>query len=829
MAENEPKKIVVRGANVHNLKNINVDVPLHQIVGIAGVSGSGKSSLALGVLYAEGSRRYLESLSTYTRRRMTGAAKAKVDEVLYVPAALALHQRPGIPGIRSTFGTGTELLNSLRLMYSRLASHRCPNGHYVPPTLKVAAEQEILCPECGAKVQAPSAEELAFNSQGACPNCGGTGSVRTVDIDSLVPDDSISIDDGAVAPWNSLMWSLMTDVCREMGVRTDVPFRELTEREKDIVYHGPAEKKHILYKAKKSNQAGELDFTYYNAIYTVENALAKVKDEKGMKRVEKFLKEEVCPACGGSRLSEAARAPRLRGIGLDEACKMTLGELVDWVAGVPDSLPEEMRPMAEAICESFQTVARRLMDLGLSYLSLDRVASTLSTGERQRMQLARAVRNRTTGVLYVLDEPSIGLHPSNIQGLNAVMHDLVADGNSVLLVDHDTQILSESDWIIEMGPEAGAGGGYVIAQGDIPQIIANPDSMIGPFLARKADMRVREQARAEEKFDFGTLHLSTDAIHTVKPLEVDIPKGRLTVVTGVSGSGKTTMVLESLIPGLEASLQGATLPAHVKQISAEGIAHVKLIDASPIGINVRSTVATYANVHDELRKIYAKTPDAKEAGYKAGDFSYNTGKLRCPVCDGTGQISLDVQFLPDVDVPCPECNGSRYGKEAWQIGYETKQGAKYSLPQLMDMDVNTALEAAAEWKVVRQRLQVLKNLGLGYLTLGEETPSLSGGEAQRLKLASEMGKGQADSVFVFDEPTIGLHPLDVQTLLGVFQALVDQGATVLVIEHDLDVIRNADYVIDMGPGGGVAGGRVVAVGTPTQIAANKDSITGKYI
>ena len=829
MAENEPKKIVVRGANVHNLKNINVDVPLHQIVGIAGVSGSGKSSLALGVLYAEGSRRYLESLSTYTRRRMTGAAKAKVDEVLYVPAALALHQRPGIPGIRSTFGTGTELLNSLRLMYSRLASHRCPNGHYVPPTLKVAAEQEILCPECGAKVQAPSAEELAFNSQGACPNCGGTGSVRTVDIDSLVPDDSISIDDGAVAPWNSLMWSLMTDVCREMGVRTDVPFRELTEREKDIVYHGPAEKKHILYKAKKSNQAGELDFTYYNAIYTVENALAKVKDEKGMKRVEKFLKEEVCPACGGSRLSEAARAPRLRGTGLDEACKMTLGELVDWVAGVPDSLPEEMRPMAEAICESFQTVARRLMDLGLSYLSLDRVASTLSTGERQRMQLARAVRNRTTGVLYVLDEPSIGLHPSNIQGLNAVMHDLVADGNSVLLVDHDTQILSESDWIIEMGPEAGAGGGYVIAQGDIPQIIANPDSMIGPFLARKADMRVREQARAEEKFDFGTLHLSTDAIHTVKPLEVDIPKGRLTVVTGVSGSGKTTMVLESLIPGLEASLQGATLPAHVKQISAEGIAHVKLIDASPIGINVRSTVATYANVHDELRKIYAKTPDAKEAGYKAGDFSYNTGKLRCPVCDGTGQISLDVQFLPDVDVPCPECNGSRYGKEAWQIGYETKQGAKYSLPQLMDMDVNTALEAAAEWKVVRQRLQVLKNLGLGYLTLGEETPSLSGGEAQRLKLASEMGKGQADSVFVFDEPTIGLHPLDVQTLLGVFQALVDQGATVLVIEHDLDVIRNADYVIDMGPGGGAAGGRVVAVGTPKQIAANKDSITGKYI
>lgn len=827
--DNNPKYIQIRGARVHNLKNINVDIPLHQIVGIAGVSGSGKSSLALGVLYAEGSRRYLESLSTYTRRRMTGAAKAQVDEVLYVPAALALHQRPGIPGIRSTFGTGTELLNSLRLMYSRLASHRCPNRHYVEPTLKVAAEQEILCPICGEQVQPPSAEELAFNSQGACPECGGTGRVRTVNIDSLVPDDSISIDDGAVAPWNSLMWSLMTDVCREMGVRTDIPFRELTEKEKDIVYHGSAEKKHIFYKAKNSNQAGELDFTYYNAVYTVENALAKVKDEKGMKRVEKFLKEEICPQCQGSRLSEKARAPKLRGIGLAEACQMTLKDLVVWVADVPDSLPEEMRPMAESICESFQTAAKRLMDLGLSYLSLDRAAATLSTGERQRMQLARAVRNRTTGVLYVLDEPSIGLHPSNINGLNAVMHDLIADGNSVLLVDHDTQILSEADWIVEMGPEAGNGGGYVIAEGTIPEITKNPASMIGPFLAQKTNFPVREQTHAENMFDLGVIHLSTNAIHTVKPLEVDIPKGRLTVVTGVSGSGKTTMVLESLIPGLEAALNGETLPEHVKNVSAEGISHVKLIDASPIGINIRSTVATYANVHDELRKIYAKTDDAKRMKYKAKDFSYNTGNLSCPACDGTGQITLDVQFLPDVDVVCPECKGSRYAKAAWQVCYEKEPGKRYSLPQMMAMDVNTALQAAGDWKVVRQRLEVLRDLGLGYLTLGEATPGLSGGEAQRLKLASEMGKGQFDSVFVFDEPTIGLHPLDVKTLLQVFQALVDQGATVIVIEHDLDVIRNADYIIDMGPEGGEAGGRIVAVGTPEQVAENENSVTGKFI
>ena len=822
-------KILIRGAKVHNLKQIDVDIPLGKIVGIAGVSGSGKSSLALGVLYAEGSRRYLEALSTYTRRRMTQASKASVDEVLYVPAALALHQRPGVPGIRSTFGTGTELLNSLRLMYSRLASHRCPNGHDVKPSLAVAAGRELICPACGAHFYAPSAEELAFNSQGACQKCGGTGSVRTVNVASLVPDDTLSIDEGAVAPWNSLMWSLMTDVCREMGVRTEVPFRDLTAEEKEIVYHGPAVKKHILYKAKKSNQAGELDFTYYNAIYTVENALAKVKDEKGMKRVEKFLKEDVCPACHGTRLSAAARAPRLRGISLDEACAMTLDRLVDWVRGVPGSLPEDMRPMAESICEAFQSTAKRLMDLGLGYLTLDRAASTLSTGERQRMQLARAVRNRTTGVLYVLDEPSIGLHPSNIVGLTGVMHDLVADGNSVILVDHDTQILKEADWIIEMGPEAGAKGGHVIAEGTIPAIEENPASQIGPFLSGKAEAKQRTCAAKEALFANGTIHLSTAQIHTVKPLEVDIPKGRLTVVTGVSGSGKTTMVLESLVPALEATIHGAALPAQIRAIKAEGIAHVKLMDATPIGINVRSTVATYAGVHDDLRKLYAKSADAKERGYKASDFSYNTGSLRCPGCDGTGVISLDVQFLPDVNIPCPDCRGSRYARAAYDVKLTNKAGKCVSLPELMELDVNSAIDFCKDMKTVRQKLGILKQLGLGYLTLGEETPSLSGGEAQRLKLASEIGKTQEDSVFVFDEPSIGLHPLDVRVLLDVFQALLDNGATVVVIEHDLDVIRNADYVIDMGPGGGDAGGEIVANGTPQEIQRNERSMTGKYL
>ena len=820
--------ICIRGARVHNLKNIDVDIPLHKIVGIAGVSGSGKSSLALGVLYAEGSRRYLDALSTYTRRRMTQAAKATVDEVLYVPAALALHQRPGVPGIRSTFGTGTELLNSLRLMYSRLACHRCPNGHYLPPSLAVAAGKELVCPECGAHFYAPTAEELAFNSQGACPTCGGTGSVRTVNPDSLVPDESLTIDQGAVAPWNSLMWSLMTDVCREMGVRTDVPFRDLTPREKDIVFHGPAVKKHILYKAKNTNQAGELDFTYYNAIYTVENALAKVRDEKGMKRVEKFLREDVCPDCGGTRLSAAARAPLLRGIALDAACAMTLSDLLDWVRGVPDSLPAPMRAMAGSICASFTEAAARLMELGLGYLALDRAASTLSTGERQRMQLARAVRNRTTGVLYVLDEPSIGLHPSNIVGLTGVVRDLIADGNSVILVDHDTQILREADWLIEMGPEAGARGGHVTAEGSVADLAANPASQIGPFLAGRTAPRLPRCA-PEALFDQGCIRLSTNRIHTVKPLEVTLPKGRLTAVTGVSGSGKTTLVLESLVPALRAAIRQEKLPPHVREIRADGIRQVKLIDATPIGINVRSTVATYADVHDELRKRYAALPEAKARGLRAGDFSYNTGSLRCPGCDGTGTVSLDVQFLPDVTIPCPDCRGSRYARGAYELRLPGADGTLRSLPELMEMDVGSALDFCAGMKTVSQRLQVLRQLGLGYLTLGEETPGLSGGEAQRLKLAGEMGRAQDDSVFVFDEPSIGLHPLDVQVLLEVFRTLIDSGATVVVIEHDTDIIRNADYVIDMGPGGGEAGGRIVAAGTPEQIRENPDSITGRYL
>ncbi len=855
-----PQAIEVRGARVHNLKNIDIDIPLGELVGVAGVSGSGKSSLALGVLYAEGSRRYLEALSTYTRRRLTQASRAQVDEVLHVPAALALHQRPTVPGIRSTFGTMTELLNSLRLLFSRVASHVCPHcGARNESTLNVAAGLPITCAGCGKEFHAPGAESLAFNSAGACPTCSGTGIVREVNRAALVPDESKSIDDGAVLPWGSLMWDLMKQVCGAMGVRTNVPFSELTPEERDIVFNGPAVKKHILYKPKKGDDFAELDFTYFNAVYTVENALAKAKDEKGLKRVARFLKEGPCSDCGGTRLSAAARAPHVRGLNLAEASAMTLDAAVDWVRGVPESLSADMRPMATNICESFLDVARRLLDLGLGYLALDRAGATLSTGERQRVQLARAVRNRTTGVLYVLDEPSIGLHPSNVDGLLGVMHDLVADGNSVVVVDHDVRVLKAADHLIEMGPVAGAEGGHVIAQGTVGEVAANPSSRIAPFLTDNVSARIRERVAEPQVFDLGRIRMTTSQLHTVKPLDVDIPRGRLVAVTGVSGSGKTTMVLESLIPALKAQAAGERLPEHVRELEAEGIHRANLIDATPIGANVRSTVATYADIHDELRRAFARTDGAKAGGWKAGDFSYNTGRLRCPTCDGTGSISLDVQFLPDVTIECPDCGGSRYASEAdairravkaakgkaakmkvpdkrkaakEKLSEATDQGGgniSLSLPQLMAMSVDQALSVTGDLKKVHARLTTLHDLGLGYLTLGEPTPALSGGEAQRLKLASEMGKAQSDAVFVFDEPTIGLHPFDVRVLLGVFDRLVASGATVVVIEHDLDVIANADWIIDMGPGGGESGGRIVATGTPEQIAANPNSITGRYL
>lgn len=834
MAQDGPTYIRVRGARVHNLKNVDVDVPLGKLVGIAGVSGSGKSSLALGTLYAEGSRRYLEALSTYTRRRISQSARADVDLVEYAPAALALRQRPAVPGVRSTFGTSTELLNGLRLLFSRVGSYTCPNGHRCPPTMSVALERPIVCPTCGAEFYGRGAEELAFNSDGACPTCGGTGVMRVVDESALVPDETKTIDEGAVVVWGTLMWSLMKDVCRQMGVRTNVPFNQLTPEEREIVFHGPAEKRHIVVHNKGTDTATELDFTYYSAVAAVENALAKAKTESAYRRIARFLREGPCPDCHGTRLSAAVRDPQVRGINLAQATMMTLDQLAAWLPGVEGTLPAEVAPIAHQVVDSMAEPVARLRQLGLGYLSLDRASSTLSNGELQRVQLARAVRNRTTGVLYVLDEPSIGLHPANVEGLLGVVDDLMADGNSVVLVDHDVRVLRHADHIIEVGPGSGANGGTVIAQGTVGEVERDRNSRIAPFLSGERRIRVRDRATPGEVFAGGRIHLETNQVHTVRPLSVDVPVGRMVAVTGVSGSGKTTLVLECLVPALRAAAAGGALPQTVVACDPAGVSRVELIDSTPIGANVRSTVATYSGVMDDLRRAFAKTPDAKERGLRAGDFSYNTGSLRCPACDGTGVISLDVQFLPDVQITCPDCRGSRYADVAWEVrrptgGGVAGEGDGVSLPQLMELTVDQALERLGGLRSVSRRLQVLSDIGLGYLTLGEATPELSGGEAQRLKLASQVGRDQAGALYVFDEPSIGLHPLDVEVLLGVLQGLVEHGATVIVIEHDLDMVSNSDYVIDLGPGGGEDGGRVVCAGTPEQVCACPESVTGRYL
>ena len=821
----DPRSIEVRGARVHNLRDIDVDVPLEQLVGIAGVSGSGKSSLAMGVLYAEGSRRYLEALSTYTRRRMSQAPRAAVERVTHVPAALALRQRPGVPGVRSTFGTSTELLNVLRLMFSRLASHVCPNGHRHPPTLAVAAEEPLVCPVCGIHFSAPGAESLAFNSAGACPECSGTGTVRDVNDAALIRDPGMSIEEGTVIPWQMFGFNVQPLIAREFGVRIDVPWRELTDREKQIILGGPEEKKHITVTSKKG--VHDLDFTFRNARLTVTEELKRAVDEKRLARVSRFLTERTCPACGGTRLSPAARAPRIGDMNLADATAQTLSAVAAWAPTVTTTLPPEMHPMADVLIRTLLGMTRRLLDLGLGYLTLDRASATLSTGERQRVQLARSVRNETTGVLYVLDEPSIGLHPSNITGLQGVLDDLRAEGNSVVLVDHDPLVLRGVDHLIEIGPGPGREGGTVIAAGSVDEISADPASLIGGFLTGREHVAVREPA--ERVFDRGAIRLRTRPLHTVHALDVEIPVGRLTVVTGVSGSGKSTLVLESLVPALQAENTGQ-LPAHVVSLSPGGIEKTDVVDATPIGINVRSTVATYSGVLDDLRRAYARLDEAVRDGLTASDFSYNTGSLRCPRCEGTGEITLDVQFLPDVTIECPACEGRRYAPAAQQYRRCAGDGAEgLALPELLAMTVAEALEHTGHLKTVRTRLEALRDVGLGYLTLNEATPSLSGGEAQRLKLVSELGRPQEHTLFVFDEPTVGLHPLDVRVLIGVLQRLLDRGATVVVIEHDLDVIANADHLIDMGPGGGEEGGRIVATGSPAEVAGDPESLTGRYL
>ena len=819
-----PTAIEVRGARHNNLRDLDVDVPLWRTVAIVGVSGSGKTSLAIGTLYAEGMHRFLEALSTYSRRRLTQAQRPDVDRIGHLPPALALRQRPPVPGPRSTVGTMTEVLNVLRLMTSRLGSQLCPNGHRVEPSV-ATQDMEIVCPVCGVHFQAPSAESFSFNSYGACPACNGLGVRSEVDVDTLVPDQGKTIEQGAVLPWNAGSRRLYQYAARELGVRLDVPFRELTRREREIVLHGEPVQRRVTFSSGRSGRPVQLNVTYENAIATVERAL-RSDTEVSRGRVRRFLVIRTCSVCHGTRLRPEALTSQLGGRNIAQISALRLDELHSFVAGLPGELPAELGRLTAGLIGELNGTLTPLLDVGLGYLQLDRSGASLSAGERQRIELTSTVRENTTGMLYVLDEPSVGLHPSNIEGLHATIAALARNGNSVVIVEHEREIMRAADWIIELGPAAGAHGGTIIAEGTPDQLAADPHSIMGPFLAGTATVR-RDRAvpSGPGAADAGgRITLKVGDLYNLYGVTAAFPLHRLTAVAGPSGAGKTALVLDSLVPAARALLNGSALPSYVRGLDLGGIGQVVQIDASPIGQNARSTPATYSGAFDPIRRLFADSPAARRQKWKPGHFSFNTREGQCPTCRGLGDIDLDVQYLPDITVQCPTCHGARFNDATLAVRVDG-----LTISDVLGLTVHDALARFGAQGPIAAALRPVDEVGLGYLCLGEPTPSLSGGEAQRLRIASRLRSSQRGSLYVFDEPSTGLHPLDVGTLVGVFDRLLDAGATIIVIDHDLDLLGTADYLIDMGPGGGPDGGRIVAQGAPQDVARDPASVTGPWL
>jgi excinuclease ABC subunit A len=814
-----PEVIGVRGARHNNLRDIDVDVPLWRTVAVVGVSGSGKTSLAMGTLYAEGLHRFLEGLSTYSRRRLTQAQRPDVDRIDHLPPALALRQRPPVPGPRSTVGTMSEVLNVLRLMMSRLGSHLCPNGHLVGPSIATQSE-EIVCPVCGARFVHPSAESFAFNSYGACPACQGLGVRSEVDVATLVPDPDKTIAEGAVLPWNSGGRRLSMYAAGELGVRLDVPYRSLTDHEREIVLHGEPVRRQVTLSSGRSGRSVQLSVNYDNAVAAVERSL-RSDNERTRRLVQRFLITRVCSVCHGTRLRPEALASRLGGRNLAEISALTLGELRGFVAGLPAGLPDELSRMTTGLLAEVNGGLRPLLDVGLDYLTLDRAGASLSTGERQRIELTSTVRASTTGMLYVLDEPSVGLHPSNVEGLLKTITALAGNGNSVVVVEHEREIIRSADWIIELGPAAGAKGGTLIAQGPPGELGEDPDSIMGPFL--NGAVAVTRDRPALPGPD-GQITVEISDLYNLHHVTAAFPVHRLTAVAGPSGAGKTALVLDSLIPAARARLSGSALPGHVRRLDLGGIGQVVQVDASPIGQNARSTPATYSGAFDQIRRVFAESAYARRRRWKPGHFSFNTREGQCPTCRGLGHIDLDVQYLPDITVQCPTCHGARFNDATLAV-----QVDGLTIADVLGLSVDDALRQFADRGPVSAALRPVSEVGLGYLLLGEPTPSLSGGESQRLRIASRLRSNQRGALYVFDEPSTGLHPLDVATLVGVFDRLLAAGATIIVIDHDLDLLAAADQLIDMGPGGGPDGGHILASGTPADVARAPGSATGPWL
>ncbi|WEV70828.1 AAA family ATPase [Lactobacillus sp. ESL0785] len=831
--EKQPTKIEVIGGRVNNLKNINVAIPLHRFVVISGLSGSGKSSLAMGILYSEGARRYLDSLATYTRRRISQVGRAEVDEVRHIPSALALRQRPPMPGVRSTVGTVTEVFNILRLIFSRLGSPVCPNGHRIKSTIKIAqamdlsgaAMGQITCPVCGVHFYAFSAEDFAFNSDGACKECQGLGTVEQIDDSKIIADENLSLEQGAVATWQIPGRNWMWRIARELGVRVDVPYRELNTKEKQIVLHGK-ERKIPVDVPTSTGRVYHLNALYENAYQAVANSRRTTKSERGLARIDAFYRFNTCPRCHGYRIDPSRWSQLVAGKNIVEAEQLTLGQLDKYMQEILIALPANMQALAQDLTGELMHQVKPLLKLGLDYLSLERQASSLSTGELQRIQLGRTLRTETTGVLYVLDEPSVGLHPDNVAGLIEIFHELVNQGNSLVVVDHETSIINAADWIIEIGPGSGDKGGQIIAQGTPEQVKQDAVSHIGPYLTGTAVLNVRPLATSTDLFKQGEISFTINRRFNLRDVHARIPVGRLTSITGFSGAGKTTMILDSLLPALKAHKKQESGPSWVRDLTSGGITNVISVDSAPVGKNQRSTVATYTDIMTNLRKLFAKQPLAKKLQYRAAHFSYNNKEGACPACGGTGVIALDIQYLPDMVETCSTCGGQRYNSDVLRVKWHG-----LSIADVLAFSVDEVLEQELFAKIpaIQKTIVTLHDMSLGYLHLGESTPALSGGEAQRLKLTSHLHRRQTGSLFVFDEPTVGLHPYDVRNLLGVFQKLLAKQATIITITHDLDIMANSDYMIDMGPRGGKQGGQIIACGLPVDISKNTSSLTAKYL
>lgn len=822
-------KIVVHGAQQHNLKNIDVTIPRNRFVVLTGVSGSGKSSLAFDTIYAEGQRRYVESLSPFIRHYLEKVEKPKVDYVGGLSPAIAIEQKTVAKNPRSSVGTITEVMDYLRLLYSRIGTAHCLNCGSV-------LSEHRVCRQCGSSFPMLISQHFSPNSPlGMCPDCNGLGTSLEVDPALVVEHPELSLLDGASRWYGNLRkkplssWSTgpLEGLAKHYHVDLALPWQDLPQRFRDVLLYGSGDEQiHIVQRIEGKNGHWEYDqnTVVEGLVPRIAQLFRQTRSEGTKEKYTSFMSQQPCPTCQGTRLSVAVRAVTLNGKAIDEVGNMTLDHVLNWLDELYDGLDDEAFAIAnEALNEAYQRI-QFMLNVGLHYLTLNRPAPTLSGGEGQRIRLASQLGCGLVGVLYVLDEPSIGLHARDQRKLLETLLQLRDMGNSVLVVEHDSETMRNADWLIDLGPAAGILGGEIVAEGTPEQVMAHPNSLTGRYLSGASKIMSPHGRRTATK---GEIVISGASLHNLKHVEARFPLGVLTCVTGVSGSGKSSLINGTLYPALTRALHGSqeTPGPYTRIAGLEHLNKIINITQDAIGRTPRSNPATYVGLFDEIRRIFASTEQARKCGYHADRFSFNVEGGRCETCKGYGQKVIEMHFLADVWVTCRECNGTRFNSETLAIRYKGK-----NIAEVLDMDVQEALELFADHPKLTRTLETLHDVGLDYIKLGQSATTFSGGEAQRIKLAKELSRvATGRTLYILDEPTTGLHFADIQRLLDVLHRLVDAGNTVIVIEHNLDIIKNADRVLDLGPEGGERGGSIIAEGTPEEVALVEISATGRCL